>query len=438
MSAQMKATFFSVANQQGRALRDAFMRTLSGAYGLATEAVEGATQADVSRSCLQDDLVIFDASIEDGHNYAAATGQPLTMDRVLVVSRTYLPLNFYGLREGGAPIFPRRTTQANEEILKWLHAQIDELVAQPARPDNRKGFIGSYRAMRESLKKREADWRARGRIFISYRSRHHAAVQELSLRIRRGDFHGGSPRTAYFLPPGEIVFEDEILTELRHWQLASMIDRRIGVADELWVYETADYYDSWWTRAELITVSYRKASRIAAPRVRRFSPERGEVSDFPPDFLPTMTFRQKSRMARWYANTDPGMMSPEALKLRPLYSQLPVLRHLPYFRDHVWSEDFWFVNLLPCERCGSRESRRDPFDLEAFLWLRESKLIRLPQMQMEEALGRGTVACPGCGTTYKIRQDIHPRYLWIPLRAHSGTNPNGSHLLELPIIRIGR
>lgn len=436
MPARLKTSFFYAANPQGRALRDAFMETLAREFGLAAEVVEAPGQQDVDRSCRSDDLVVFDASIEEGNLYAAATSQPMTMDRVLVVSRTYLPLNFYGLREGGAPDFPRRTTQTNEEILAWLRGQLRDLAEQPARPEDRKGFVGSWRYMRESLKRREADWKSRGRIFISYRSRHLTAARELASRVGRGDFHGGEPRTAYMLPPGELVYEDEILSEMRHWQLVSMIDRKVGAADELWVYETEDYYDSWWTRAELLTIAYRRASGIYAPRVRVFDPARTELRDLPEDALPELSKKQAKRMARWYANTDPGMIAPEALTAIRFYSKLPLLGRLPYFHDHVWSEEFWFNNILPCERCGAREPRPELKDIEAFLWLRDPKMVRLPRRELEEALERGAVICPGCLTIYPVSQSPHLRYLWIPLRAQGG--PYATHLLELPIIRVGR
>lgn len=438
MSARLKATFFCAGNPEGRRLRDAFVGTLGQVYDLKTEVVEGGTQAELNRSCVRDDLVIFDASVEEGHNYAAATAQPMTMDHVLVVSRTYLPLNFYGLREGGAPDFPARTRQSNEEILGWLRRHVGELAARPARPDDRKGFIGSMRTMRESVRKREASWKARGRVFISYRSRHVEAVRQLKRRVERGDFQGGRRTTAFFLTPGELVYEDEILTEQRCWQLASMIDRRVGAADELWVYETDDYYDSWWTRAELMTVAYRRASGADVPLVRLFDPERGVVRDAPADFLPAMNRGQVRRMARWYANTDPGTMGPEALTPMRFYSQVPLLGRLAYFHDHVWSDDFWFVPILPCEQCEARGARPALRDVESFLWLNQPKFVRLQPQQLEEALGRGEFVCTGCRIVYKIRKDPHPRYLWMPVRAGRATGPDGTHLLELPIYRVRR
>lgn len=321
MSAQLKVTFFSVDNPEGHRLKDAFLDTISREYGLAAKIVEEGTQTDFYRSCLQDDIIVFDASIEDGHNYAAATAQPMTIDRVLTVSRTYLPLNFYGLHEGGAPDFPRRISQSNEEILKWLRAQVVSMVEAPPRPDRHKGFFGSFRLMRESIKRRDANLTVRGRVFISYRSRHLTEVQKLRQHIERGEFHEDHPPSVFFLDPGELVYENEILTEQRHWQLASMIDRKIGVADELWIYETGDYYDSWWTCAELFTVAYRQASGTKRPKIRAYNPEAKTMRDLPADFLPAMSTKEKRRLARWYANTDPGTMGPEALRAMRFYSQ---------------------------------------------------------------------------------------------------------------------
>jgi hypothetical protein len=434
MSTQLKTTFFGVSNPEGRRLKDAFLE-MSREYNLSVRVIEGGTQADLNRSSLNDDLVVFDASMEEGHNYAAATAQPMAIDRVLVVSRTYLPLNFYGLREGGAPEFPGRVTQSNQEILAWLRAQVAEFAGLPPRPDKHKGIIGYFRIIRESLKNRDAYWKERGRIFISYRSRHFSEVKKLQPRIERGDFHGGNRRSVFFLTPGELVYEDEILTEQRHWQLVSMIDRKIGVADELWIFETDDYYDSWWTRAELVTIAYRKASGTVAPKVRAYRPKDHTVHDLPADFLPALSVQERRRMARWYSNTDPGTMGPEALQPMRIYAQLPLIGRLRYFHDHVWSDEFWFTPILPCARCGARTQRPRLFDLDAFLWLRDAHLVRLSAQQLADAISRGEVACPACRTVYNITQAPHSRYLWMPVRAGRATGPDGSHLVELPIFR---
>jgi len=437
MTTQLKISFIAVSNPEGRRLKEMFLETFSREFALNIQVLERATQLEFHKSCINDDLVIFDASIEEGHNYAAATAQPMTMDHVLVVSRTYLPLNFYGLRGNGAPEFPHRMTQSNEEIMKWLRAQLSELVALLPRSNNRKGLFGSFLTMRESLNKQDANRKARGQVFLSYRSRYVGAVETLKLRIDNGDFHGGQRRSVFFLKPGELVYEDEILTEQRHWQLASMIDWKIGSADELWVYETDDYFDSWWTLAELATVAYRKAAGTDAPKVRLYDPTRAALRNSPSDFLPVISSEQKRRMARWYANTDPGSMGPESLAQMRFLSQLPLIGRLSYFNDHVWSEEFWSTLILPCDRHRGHAPRSGTFDLDDFLWLSDPRLVRLPLTQLDSVSRCWEVTCPECQTPYKITLDPYPRYLWMPVRVGRPTGPDGSSLMELPIYRLG-
>jgi len=435
MTTQSKISFFTVGNPEGRRLKEMFLETISREFDLNVQFVEGGTQLEVHKSCISDDLVIFDASIEDGHNYAAATAQPMTMDHVLVVSRTYLPLNFYGLRGSGAPEFPHRTTQSNEEIIEWLHAQLSDLINCPPRPDSRKGVFGSFRSIRESLNKQDAKRKTRGQIFLSYRSRYLPGIEKLRSQIEKGDFHGGQRRTVFFLTPGELVYEDEILTEQRHWQLASMIDWKIGSAEELWVYETEDYFDSWWTLAELATVAYRRSCGTSTPKIRLYDPNHEILRDSSSDFLPVMSSVQKRRMARWYANTDPGTMGPEALTPMRFYSQLPLIGRLSYFNDHVWSEEFWSTLLMPCEHHKEPTPRPRTLNLDNFLWLSDPGLVRIPPSEFDSASHCWEITCPICGTPYNITLDPYPRYLWMPVRVGRPTGPDGTSLIELPIYR---
>ena len=135
--------FFAVSNEVGMELAQMFVELARAEFGLEVTVIEDATQTDLHRACLNGKIIVFDASVEDGHNYAAATAQPMVLERVLVVSRTYLPLNFYGLREGGAPDYPEPAFQTNETILKWLREQLADLVSDAAGEAERKGFIRS-------------------------------------------------------------------------------------------------------------------------------------------------------------------------------------------------------------------------------------------------------------------------------------------------------
>lgn len=438
MSAPVAVTFFGVRNPEGRCLYELFSRMCKEEFGLTVKYCEGATQTDIYRACTSDDLIVLDASIEEGHNYAATTAQPMAMDHVLVVSRTYLPLNFYGLREGGAPGYPQPKVKSNGEIVEWLRQELRDLAPRLPRPDNEKSFIGSIRTMREGLRLQEARWRSAGRIFISYRSRHLEEVQRLKTAIERGDFHSGVEQTVRLLMPGELVYENELFTEQQHWQLVSMIDRRLGAAEELWIYETDDYFASWWTRAELVTVSYRRASGASAPRVYAYDSARGRVRALDDNFLPSMSREQERRMARWYANSDPGTMGPESVTPIRILAQLPIIGHFKFFNDHVWSDEFWSYLLLPCAVCAARRASTARINLEEFLWLRESHLIRLSPEQLAEGEGPKEVNCPVCGSPYVVEEDDSPRYLWMPTRAGVPTTPDGSGLLKIPVYRGSR
>ena len=430
--------FFAVSNPEGMELARLFVELSRAEFGLQVSVIEGAAQTDLHRACLDGRIVVFDASVEEGHNYAAATMQPAVLEKALVVSRTYLPLNFYGLREGGVPDYPEPAFQTNETILMWLREQLGGLLRDAARKPLRSGLIGYFRAMLESLDSQEQRWNSQGRIFISYRSRCHAEVARLGQRIRDGLMNGVPPSSVRFLRPGELVYEDELLTTFRHWQLASMIDRKIGAAEELWVYLTEDYLASWWTRAELVAIAYRLASGRVAPRVRVYDPATNTLHNLPEGWLPSFTPEQRRRLARWYANSDPGSMGFELVPVMRHYASLPLLGRLKYFSDPVWSDEFWENPLLPCSTCQHESATPGGIDMDSFLWLREPHLVPLSIDQLEDAVQRGRLSCPVCQTTYETREAPNPRVLWMPTRYGRATGPDGASLISLPVYRLSK
>lgn len=430
--------FFAVTNDAGMELARRFAQWVAAEFGLEVGVVEGATQTELNRACLNDDIVIFDASVEAGHNYAAATAQPSVLDKVLVVSRTYLPLNFYGLREGGVPEYPEPAFQTNEAIMAWLRENVGELMRAAAGRPARKGLGGYFRAMKESLDMQQRRWASRGRIFISYRSRYVQEVEKLARRIQGGAVRDVPPSPVGFLRPGALVYEDEVLTKFRHWQLASMIDRKIGAAEEMWVYWTEDYPASWWTRAELVTIAYRLACGIKAPRMRLYDAATDSLQDLPEGWLPEMSHEQKRRMSRWYSNTDPGTMGFESVQVMRLYASLPLLGRFKYFNDPVWSGEFWEDPLLPCATCRRNSAPPAWFDIDSFLWLREPHLVPLTRQRLEEAVERGHLCCPVCQTTYEIKEAPNPRLLWMPTRYGRPTGPDGASLVALPVYRVSK
>lgn len=437
MSSHISVSFFPVNNEEGSLLKEKVRSLVEDELDLNLKIYEAAAQKDFFYSCVQDDIVIFDASIETGDNYAIATAQPTVMDHVIIVSRTYLPLNFFGIREGGAPEYPK--SKSNEDIIKWLREQIIDLKQFSPRSEAEKRPLGSIKTMDKSINLQESRRKKAGQIFISYRSRYYEEVNILKSKIQLGEHHNGNEKTVRLFPPGVLVYEDEILTEQRCWQLVSMIDRTIRASEEFWIYNTDDYFDSWWTRAEVITLC---DSDLTIPRIRIYNPKNETVCDAGEDYLPEMTKEQKKRLARWYSNCDPATMGPESLQAMRTNAKLPLIGRIKYFHDHVWSEEFWTNNLVPCLGCRNISGIPRTFDIDAFLWIKGFSYISLTPDQLQEALKKERFICPKCGSIYSFEEDKHPRFLWIatrmqktPVNVFEKDNTKFSNLARLPVYR---
>lgn len=262
------------------------------ALGFRAAVVEEPDALKLLSACLADDVVFFDGTIEDGHLYPAAGMAPSEVDHLLVGARTYLPINFIPARSGGAPEYPApyfaprldrpRAAWSNEHVLRWIEEQLVELRARGPREKTvdlatlaasgdadaiARAVIGFYRASEPRVERER-------RVFVSYRSRHWEAMQPFLERLRRGDLHDGAPREVEVLPPGAVVYEGELLTAMRRWQLLALVDRRIATCAEMVAYRTADYLDSWWTQGEVITLAYRRGERGSdpVPALRVFDP----------------------------------------------------------------------------------------------------------------------------------------------------------------------
>jgi hypothetical protein len=432
MTIPPNVSVFPTRSREGFALGDAVAKIVSD-LGFVLNGVPLDPQPlDYASACQNADVVILDATIEPKgqHNYHIAYPTPL--DHVLVVSRTPLPLNFYGLRDSiveqqsdglfsmprqmliyGTPFYPER--QSNADILRWLTLQLTELRAAGPRPQRQKRMIGStFRGMKPSLDKLDNRRGASGSIFISFRSSDDDGVRCLKDLIERGQFPEVTQQPVRYFPPG--ILSTELMPEQRRWSILSMIDRFIGPATEFWVYESDDYYNSWWTIGELGTLVYRAKEGFRGkrpPRLRIYDPQTDKVRDAPKDYLPTMSKNEARRMARWYANSDAHGMSPESRLPMLFYQQIPVLNWLPYVNDHAWSQEFWQHQILDCACCRTIGKRRNQFDIDAFLWTRGPGFYRMSPQEVSQSLRAGSVVCPTCKTRYPLERGKVSHHLWI-------------------------
>jgi hypothetical protein len=124
-----KMTIFATKSHDGRELAQAIADNAESA-GLTVDQKYTFDQSHVFRSVMTDNIVVFDATIESGstHNLAHAVPLMLCADHVLIVSRSYLPLNFTSLRDAIAPPYPfghpHPHLDANNALGSWSNQTI--------------------------------------------------------------------------------------------------------------------------------------------------------------------------------------------------------------------------------------------------------------------------------------------------------------------------
>jgi hypothetical protein len=426
-------SFFQVSNPQGEELVHLF-RNMVARNGFDLDIrlypSNNSSAIEFVGAYTQHDIIVVDASIEDASNYGIT--QKTFLDKVLVVSRTYLPLNYYGVREGGVPYYPESKT--NRSIVEWIQVQMQQMLPRIQPRDQ--GFWSKFGRvantflvdMGEASQRKRQKFMQEGQIFISYRSRYYQDVKRIASQVQRDG------KTVFFLPPGKLVYEDELLTRMQHWLLSGLIDERVTAAEEIWIYNTADYLSSWWTQAEIVTLVYNLYQNKHVPRVRIFNPNSKSISDAPEDYIPQMNQTQWNRMERLYAQTNPDVMGPEAVGIfAETRDAFPVLNNIPalneYLNDEVFTQEFWSQPLLPCPKCKMGKAPKR-IDLNKFLQLEVPGLYGLTDKEVER-LAPGRVRCPSCKSVYRLRE-ASSRYLWLKQEPFSST----ANLRELSVYRV--
>lgn len=261
------------------------------------------TVNDCVLSCYNDDLVIFDGSIEgENHeinNYSLANALQCPIEHVLIVSRTYLPLNIYIYKTGGFPSY-KEQNKSNNEILNWLGKEISKIDFNKLRDRDTKGFKNIVNYLKNSKSKYDAIKSKETSVFISFRTRYTEidessgykySVSELASRIENG-YYGKSCSVKY-LDNGSLVFNTELLTMWKAWQLLCIIEKEyIAYCDEMWIYASEDYLNSWWTMGELILFSYlhyrgidKRISPNAPKKLKIYFPKEDRTEEIMPIHL---------------------------------------------------------------------------------------------------------------------------------------------------------
>lgn len=347
-----------------------FQLAIKDSKGLAIK--EGNAPFQVLSAAFNNDIVIIDGSIEDfkkyplGSNYECVTPAVSSLDNILLVSRTQLPLNFIPCRSNVAKLGEKdmlnpsndkggyNKTYTNEMIMLWLKSELKKmhLNGRLIRPKECKmSFDMPYEdlvqkemeVMEENTNaiKHERSLNAEGlldeekkekkKIFLSYRTRYanngfkyldKYGIEEVKNEIMKyhreiaGDVDEWDEPFSY--PSG--VLSNEFMPEIRRWAFVSIPDRKIRDCDEFWIFNTNykpkntsgehgeyGYWDSWWCLGEFLTIvrmKYQGALK-ADFKVMLFSPDKeNPIEELPFDKIPSMNEEQNRELARYFANGD--------------------------------------------------------------------------------------------------------------------------------------
>lgn len=431
-----KISIFPTQNKEGDDLAKSCRNLIKDKFGVDAIVHNHPTQKDVATASIKNDLVIFDGSVEDGHIYHAATAQPSCMEHVLVVSRTYLPVNFTAIR-CFAPPYTRGKNYKNSILLEWIESQLTDLLCKMPRLTKQKSIWGSIKTMQEGARLQQKWLSTKCEAFISYRSNDIKHIEKFLNKTASNKLsQSKSYQKIHYFKPGELVFENELLTKQQYWQILSTIDRWIGAAKELWIYDTDEYLNSWWTYGELAIIEYRKAIGEKTPKILTIDPITGKLNDKYKSINANFSTSQQKRMTRWFSNCDPATMGPEARKAMESWRSVPLLGQLSYFNDEVFSDSFWEDLILPCPHCCKKYG--GPSSIENFLWIKMPSMSRVKEKEVKKLLATQKWNCPNkkCYAQFKITANDPPRFFWMPTRMGRTTGPNGNAIMPRPVYRL--
>ena len=509
----IKVSLFTSSTQQGENLAEILQEKLSAhsinGLDVELETVYDGDSEDMMISGLEDDIVIFDASVEDaiGSNYKTTKMWPLCMEHFLVISRTRLPINFEPFHSGGSPdswgnLLERPFSLTNEQLADWIESQLKLLSGNLPRPDEDrltvpKGQFGVYakkigpltiKLITQSLKRREKIREKSGKAFVSYLSKysiHHRYgksscgfyIEDVLTLIK--EYHSDPDYPVLYYPPGSL--SSEFMAEYRRWQVVRMIEDRIRAADEFWIFETDDYYDSWWTQAELAILAYIRhddehpiVGKRPPPKVMICRPDgtRGlQIQKASSDFVRELNYATARELGRCLSNNSSytsayirrligslplpirwlgfqgGKIMQKGLQFVTGFSMMSMfskedLKQMTFSLDNdlqrarAFTSDFWDSRIVTCPNCTERNEAKNKFDFSTFIEHSSVGQYRLSQEAMSNTLESGTWQCPGCSFRFDIIEEPHPQFRWWEARLDRPTGPDGVYVERIPMYSL--
>lgn len=317
--------FANALNDEG-----CFAEAIAKGYHIEFINASESSQADFLVAVHRDDIVVVDCTIPEiltqSSVYPLLVAQINIFDHILCFSRNYFPLNVIPRRQFS--LEEKNKENGKELISDWLKTQIDDILKKIDNAED--GSYYNYRTeldltdgenvlkevntmLEKALEYNKLNTENCARIFISYRNRHHDKVENFVSNIKK---YSKSHEESGFcvIPPGKLCFDFEALTPMRRWMLTGLLDDRIRKSVEVWVYGTQDYWESWWTLAELLLVIYFNQTSTDRKITIKYIDVKDNcrVKELPVKLPEKLTDAQIKQFARFLSTTRVDSMGPEA------------------------------------------------------------------------------------------------------------------------------
>lgn len=314
------------------------------------------------KAAFNNEIVIVDGSLEQneytdenihnfGSNYECLTPAVMSMDNILILSRTQIPLNFTPMRTNVKKLgvmedkfnpanSGKRGYQleyTNQQIVDWLKVEITNMTnsGRLKRNPELKLDIANISNTEELLSKQNEilgenidfmkffNASSKKKCFISYRGCYYSRkkyngkydIEEVKKEIE--NYHNGNAEITVL---AEGCLSNELMPEVRRWAFVCYIDRIIRECDEFWIFETkhqekdgeikeVGYWDSWWCLGEILTLLRLKNDILQSGKIKVmiFDPDADEFSKIREADISqwhTITPEENEELARYYANSD--------------------------------------------------------------------------------------------------------------------------------------
>lgn len=285
--------------------------------------------------------VIVDATIPKDLNtptiYPILTAHVNILNHIILFSQNIddegneiLPLNI---------IPQRKRTQKDVDLPLWIETQLKDIISHNGyydrlevetlddllhhQSDMEKMMMASLNIFKDEIDRKKS-------VMISYRNKYADEVKALKERKEKE-----KNIEVKALPPGSLCGDFEAHTPMRRWMLVGLLEDHIRTVDEVWVYLTKDYTDSWWTLAEIIMTMNLNYERKRGKEIKIcvYDPNRNDFlseNEIPSYLIPQISEAQHKKLARYLSNTRPDTMGPEMLQqVRQMKQLAKILRYSP-------------------------------------------------------------------------------------------------------------